>query len=211
MHNKNKQRDCRTLRARQPLLYALALYGKIDMIYDLHIHKHNFSAWAAARAAQRGFTTSTILIAALETSNVQNYLPDPSLYQFGCEKFDELHRRWCRSIVNALLARNVASATWGRAAKLLAIYLKSMVIVGNDAYSSFARCIHPPIDRRLLQAVAADSSHPEKLRRICQQTNWTQLTEQEYYDLIQQLRAALPPEMPFWMLESYWTPADDEE
>jgi hypothetical protein len=42
--------------------------------------------------------------------------------------FDELHRAWCRSIIAHLASRHVR-ATFGRAAKLVAIYLKSMVIL----------------------------------------------------------------------------------
>jgi hypothetical protein len=34
--------------------------------YTIDIHRHNFAVWAAARAAQRGFTTVENLKAALE-------------------------------------------------------------------------------------------------------------------------------------------------
>jgi hypothetical protein len=181
------------------------------MPYDLFTHRHNFAVWAAARAAQRGFTSVQNLKEALEASGVQRFLPDPEFLNTTCNRFEELHKSWCAAIVASLNARAIQNVTYGRAAKLLAIYLKSMVIVGGAAYSPIARCIHPPIDRRLLQALADDSRHEEQNRTVWRKTNWTRLNEEEYYKLIRQLRASLPPEIPFWMLEEYWTASDEEE
>lgn len=181
------------------------------MPYDLFEHRHNFAVWAAARAAQRGFTNTQNLKEALESSGVQRFLPDPNFSDINCVRFEELHRSWCTAIVNYLNARNIANVTYGRAAKLIAIYLKTMVIVGGSAYSTIGRCIYPPIDRRLLQALAADVRLDERNRTTWRQTNWSQLNEQDYYALIRQLRETMPPEIPFWMLEEYWTVADDEE
>lgn len=181
------------------------------MPYDLFTHRHNFAVWAAARAAQRGFTNVQNLKEALEASGVQRFLPDPAFTDVNCTRFDELHRSWCTAIVNCLNARNIPNVTFGRAAKLIAIYLKAMVITGGSAYSTLGRCIHPPIDRRLLQALASDSRHDKQERDGWRQTNWTQINENEYYELIKTLRATLSPEIPFWMLEEYWTVVDDDE
>lgn len=181
------------------------------MPYDLFTHRHNFAVWAAARAAQRGFTGVQNLKEALEASGVQRFLPDPEFLNTTCNSFEELHKSWCAAIVASLNARAIQNVTYGRAAKLLAVYLKSMVIVGGSAYSPIARCIHPPIDRRLLQALAGEPRYEEQKGTVWRQTNWTQLNEEEYYKLIKQLRASLPTEIPFWMLEEYWTSSDEEE
>lgn len=181
------------------------------MPYELFTHRHNFAVWAAARAAQRGFTNVSNLRDALESSGIQRFLPDPDFTVIDCAHFDDLHRSWCRSICDFLNHRRLTNVTFGRAAKLVAIYLKSMVIASGSAYTSLGRCIHPPIDRRLLQALAENSSFDEQHRTVWRETNWTQLTEEDYYNLIRQLRATLPKEIPFWMLEEHWTVADDEE
>jgi hypothetical protein len=181
------------------------------VVYDLFIHRHNFAVWAAARAAQRNFTNVQNLKDALESSGIQHFLLDPASLDTQPTRFEELHRAWCRAICQALTARNVKKkVAYGRAAKLVAIYLKSMVICGGAAYSALGRAIHPPIDRRLLQALAAEPAFAQT-RAEWRQINWTQLEEDRYYRLIQQLRSALPQEIPFWMLEEYWTVADDEE
>jgi len=181
------------------------------MPYDLFTHRHNFAVWAAARAAQRGFTNVQNLKVALEASGVQRFLPDPDFININCVRFEELHKSWCSAIVASLNASGVQNVTYGRAAKLLAIYLKAMVVTGGFGYSVIARCIHPPIDRRLLQALASDARYDERQRNNWRQTNWTQLDENGYYKLIEQLRKTLSPEIPFWMLEEYWTASDEEE
>ena len=180
------------------------------MPYDLFTHRHNFAVWAAARAAQRGFTSVQNLAAALEASGVHRFLADLESLNITCERFEELHRIWCRTIVDYLNDCKIKNVTYGRAAKLLAVYLKSMVVTGGAGYSSLARCIHPPIDRRLLQALAGDIRYAEEKRVAWRQTNWTQLNEAEYYELIEGLRGVLPAESPFWMLEKYWTASDKE-
>ena len=61
--------------------------------------------------------------------------------------------------------RGVEDVTFGKAAKLLAIYLKSMIIVGGHHESPFARVAAPPIDEILLRRLAADHSFDRKHRR----------------------------------------------
>jgi len=41
------------------------------MPYDLAEHRHRFAVWAAARAAQRGFTTVKNLRAALQAADIR--------------------------------------------------------------------------------------------------------------------------------------------
>lgn len=183
------------------------------MTYDLFVHRHNFAVWAAARAVQRGWQGAKVHVLrdALEASGVQRCLPDAEFLNTSCNRFEELHKIWCAAIVAALNARTVENVSYGRAAKLLAVYLKSMVITGGAAYSPIARCVHPPIDRRLLQSLAADSRHDAKSRAAWREINWTQLCESGYYQLAKQLRGLLPLEIPFWMLEEHWSPSDEEE
>jgi hypothetical protein len=175
------------------------------MSYDLFTHRHNFSVWAAARATQRGFTTVKNLRDALEHTRITEFLKDTHALDTDETRFETLHREWCRSIIGFLNERGVQNATFGRAAKLVAIYLKSMVVTGPDAGRRLASAAHPPIDRILLQNMARvdDLKSPHKDRwRI---TNWTELDERGYYHLVSELKACLKPNEPFWKLERYWT------
>jgi hypothetical protein len=171
------------------------------MRYTHHQHKHNFSVWAAARASQRGFATVSELQTALEQSGVERFAKQPK--KLG--SFDELHSGWCRAICATLESSGIANVTYGRAAKLVNVYLKSMVVL-QDMNSKAASVIHPPIDRILLRNIASDVAIDQHHRKLCRHTNWTQLDEDQYFELISILRELGGGE-PFWKIEKYWAPS----
>jgi hypothetical protein len=125
------------------------------MTYDLFEHRHRFAVWAAARAAQRGYTSISVLREALEGSDIVVFLRDPASVECGVSRFDQLHLHWCRSIFTTLHNQGIAGTSFGRVAKLVAVYLKAMVVTGPLGTSPLAAVIHPPIDRILLQNIAA--------------------------------------------------------
>jgi hypothetical protein len=171
------------------------------MLYTPHQHKHNFSVWAAARASQRGFTKVTVLRAALEASGVEAFAKRPR----NLGKFDALHREWCRTICVFLVSASVGNVTYGRAAKLVNVYLKSMIVLA-DVNSDAAATVHPPIDRILLKNIVVEQAIPQRLRDKCKKINWTQLDEEGYFELISVLREIIG-DRPFWTIEKYWEPS----
>ena len=181
------------------------------MPYDMNEHRHRFAAWAAGRAAQRGFKGATVekLRDALEGCGVREFVCSPES-RAGIEepRFREFHRQWCRAVIELLAQQGVADATFGRAAKLVAVYLKVMVVLSPAGDCDLARVLHPPIDSTVLKNVgASDVQSPHK--RSWKNVKWTQLTEEDYYSLIGQLRGSIPSGDPFWTLEHYWSDADD--
>jgi hypothetical protein len=173
--------------------------------YDLYRHRHNFSVWAAARAAQRRFTTVDNLRAALECSEIVSFVRDYGGIEIDADTFATKHRVWCDSIVDHLVRAGVQNVTFGRAAKLVAVYLKSMVVMGPLADSSLARVAHPPIDRILLQNLSRDQILDASVRTEFRATNWTSLDRLRYYALIEMIRKSFPNLDEFWRLEEYWT------
>jgi hypothetical protein len=167
--------------------------------------------WAAARAAQRGFTTVKNLREALQATDIRDVLSDPLSLQFSATEFDVLHRRWCSSICSFLTQRAISNVTYGRAAKVIAVYLKATVIMGDGCDSSLGRNLHPPIDRILLQGLASSDRITSPHKSAWRDINWTQLDESGYHELIGQLRSALPDDAPFWTLEEYWEPSYTED
>jgi hypothetical protein len=174
------------------------------VIYDISEHRHRFAVWAAARATQRGFTTVGNLREAIEATSLRAELSNAQFFQTRTTEFEHLHRKWCLIICSFLDERQIAKATYGRAAKLIAVYLKATVILGNGADTPLGQCIHPPIDRILLRNLAANPriKSPDKVN--WRKTNWTDLNQVSYFDLVAQLRKEIPDEAPFWMLEEYW-------
>src|SRR5690606_30898398 len=74
--------------------------------------------------------------------------------------------------------------------ELVAVYLKSMVVVGPSPDSKLAAVAHPPIDRILLQNLAAAHGRGPHFKKW-RLTAWTSLSEAEYYSLIADLRDVL--------------------
>ena len=178
------------------------------MGYDLTEHRHRFAVWAAARAAQRGFTTVKNLRHALQTTDIRSVLAAPETLQLSSSQFDTVHQRWCSSICSTLIDRGISNVTYGRAAKLVAVYLKAAVIIGDGWNSSLGRNIHPPIDRILLQSLASSVRITSPHKAAWRSVSWTQLNQPGYDELIGQLRDAIPPHAPFWTIEEYWEPSD---
>jgi hypothetical protein len=173
------------------------------MNYELFEHRHRFAAWAAARAAQRAFAEVGVMRCALEASAIVDYLRHSAAAHVDEDTFNRLHQSWCTDVLVFLRDRGLHNATYGRAAKLVAVYLKSMVVVGPQGHSELSRVAHPPIDRLLLQNLARAHRDDPRARRWLR-TNWTQLDETSYYRLITELRALLPRREPFWKLEEHW-------
>ena len=178
--------------------------------YDIAKHRHNFAVWAAARAAQRGFKGATVpaLQQALEGCGILEFLGEADWDTVSEQNFAEQHRKWCLSAIQSLRAQGVPSPTFGLAVKLIAVYIKSAVVLGDGTATALARVAHPPIDAILLRNLSVspeiDSPHKKSWRKVA----WTRLTEEDYYPLMQQLRDALKTGQPFWTLEHYWTVTD---
>ena len=174
--------------------------------YNLTEHRHRFSVWAAARAAQRKWKGARVerLRGAVEASGLVTYCHENTKADIDKPTFDALHAEWCCQIIRNL-EDNGIECTFGRAAKLVAVYLKSMVVC-YDPDSALARICHPPIDSIMLRNLANEPVGKKKWKVL----RWTKLGQPQYGELIEDLRKALAPGEPFWMLEEFWTVSDDE-
>ena len=174
------------------------------MPYNHFEHRHRFAVWAAARAAQRGFTDVETLRDAIESTTIRAFLEEKSNFDIDDTKFDSLHREWCNQIVTYLKNKELVKATYGRAAKLVAVYLKSMVVVAQ-VDCRLARVAHPPIDWVLLKNMASTTALPSKDKPTWRKTRWTKLSESDYFALLQSFRSVIPESSEWWRLEEYWT------
>jgi len=180
------------------------------MEYDLFEHRHRFSVWAAARAAQRKYTASIDnLRAALESTDLRKFISESADGTITDLVFQEHHQKWCSEIVGFLNKLEIPNTFFGRAAKLVAVYIKSMVVVGLHSTTELAAVAHPPIDRILLQSLCRDPRLPTKVRQTFRKTSWTTLEEQPYYDLIRLIKEHVSDCRPFWRLERHWTVTQD--
>lgn len=175
--------------------------------YSEDEHQHRYAAWCAARASGRGLRGSTnkVVRSAIDASGLRKLLrATPDHWPATSEEFDTVHPEWCNEILRSLHRDGVNQATYGRAAKIVAIYLKTRVVCGGHASSSFGRVAHPPIDRVLLQALAKHDAHPRKIRALWRSTSWTELDQDAYFKLVRGLRAQGLDRGAFWRVEQWW-------
>lgn len=167
------------------------------MNYSHFKHRHKFAAWCAARAVQRQFTKTPALIEALEKSGVVEYIKGYENEPISQDQFEKLHAEWCDSILRTWKSLNVKGSSYGRAAKLIAVYIKSMVVVNNE-HCGLSKVAHPPIDRFILQNVSKDKTIEHPNRPYWKAVNWTQLNKAQYLKLIDEFRQVLHGK-PFWL------------
>jgi hypothetical protein len=167
------------------------------MDYTFKDHLHNYACWTAARAVQRNFTTTKKIAKAIGTTDLMRI---DELNISSAEEYDAFHRICCNQIIMYFKSKFNIDATYGRAAKIVAIYLKTSVIIRNSGKGTLASIIHPPIDRILLTNL-----HKEKENKKLgfDKINWTELKEDSYFELISKLRILKSDK--FWELEEYWS------
>ena len=171
------------------------------MIYTFQQHIHNYAVWTAARAAQRGFTTTENIKQAINASQLQK-LAEGKLDIKTAADYDAFHKITCDELMAtfdslSLKDRVKAKATFGRAAKIVAVYLKTAVVVKDQGESLLSNIIHPPIDRILLSNLTKPPYH-------IQLRNWTQLSKHDYYVLWEEIKALKIHKKGFWEIEEHW-------
>jgi hypothetical protein len=170
--------------------------------YTFQEHCHNYSVWTSARAVQRSFTTTANIKRAIERSSLRRFAETDSAISES--EFEAFHRKCSNEIIQSLRDQAVDKVSYGRAAKIIAIYLKTSVIVANTGNDKRSLIIHPPIDSILLKNLS-DEILPKKITV----TPWTLLDEDGYWSLVSQIKAL--PKAFNWTLEEHWWVGDSEE
>lgn len=174
------------------------------MSYSFNEHLHRYSVWTAARAVQRGFVKTALIEGAIEEAKLRTIASSNDINDKTT--FDKLHNERCGLIIDYFKENRVIEekATYGRAAKIIAIYLKTSVVLPSSGTSPLAKIVHPPIDSILLTNVA------KKLKGLFSdfgQKRWTQFDKGEYFDVIDSLRTIKLDG--FWKIEEFWSPTND--
>lgn len=171
------------------------LKTEMEKSYSFSEHLHRYAVWTAARAVQRGLTSTKNIQTAIEKTDLNKFL-DFEL-EMSELNFDIFHRETANKLIESLKGYNL---TYGQAAKIIAIYLKTAVIIRTSGKSDLARIIHPPIDNILLTNI--DKEHKNLgLKNI----KWTQLSEYEYFEVINDIKSLNLDYL--WEIERYWKPS----
>lgn len=167
----------------------------LNTAYSFNEHKHRFAVWTAARAVQRSFTTTKNIQSAINATRLREVAE--CTQPMSEELFDIFHRETCKQIIAFIDPITVCS--YGRAAKIVAIYLKTSVILPSNGTSPLAELIHPPIDNILLTALAKKTG-----LEMLKTEKWTQFSEEDYWQVVERVRSVF--QFFDWRLEAYWKP-----
>jgi hypothetical protein len=164
--------------------------NNIQEKYNFNQHRHNFAIWTSARAVQRNFTTTDNIAIAIEKSGLRDFVE--SYKNISKEEFNDFHEECAKKKNKSLQAQK---CTYGIAAKIIAVYLKTALIVYNKGQN--CGNIHPPLDRILITNFI-------KCNKIKEYTYkpWTQLNHKDYWELIaliEKYNSNID-----WRLEQYW-------
>jgi ribosomal protein L33 len=166
------------------------------MPYTFVDHLHNFAVWTAARASQRNYTTTKNIKEAIDQTQLKKLIISNRVW--NSNNFDKFHRKCCHSIIRYLTNKNIKT-TYGRAAKIVAIYIKTAIVIPNSGNRTLAKIAHPPIDNILLSNL-----HKENKNLKLAKEKWTLWKEDEYFVILKKLRTLQLSR--FWEIEKYWSP-----
>jgi len=166
--------------------------------YIFSEHLHRYAVWTVARAVQRGLTSTKNIQAAIEKTDLKQFL-DSDLEMSEVD-FDIFHRVTANKLIESLKDYEL---TYGQAAKIIAIYLKTAVIIRTSGKGELSRIIHHPIDNILLTNI-----HEDKPSLGLKNIKWTQLSEEEYFEVIIKIKSLNFYYL--WKTEKYWKPSQKE-
>ncbi|HAK79362.1 MAG TPA: hypothetical protein DCR35_17430 [Runella sp.] len=176
----------------------------LELTYSYFNHLHNYAIWTAARAAQRGFTTTKNIKTAIEKTELKDLLEGNKPLK-SVEEFDTFHEKCCEFIMAEISQLGIKGVTYGRAAKIVNIYIKTAIVIPNPD-SQLAFIAHPPVDRILLIGLT------EQLKVKFHKISWTGFDQKDYLKIITQFRElGFGLEVPFWKIEKYWNPVRETQ
>jgi hypothetical protein len=176
--------------------------------YTIEEHSHRFAVWTAARAATRGMIGGTTknVEEAIETSGIRGLIDRPQEHSFILDftTFQIAHNQYCDDIIkhfNNIKKIPKNTCTYGRAAKIIAIYIKTRTLnIANHLLLNFA---FPPIDSILLENLAKNSNELNDLKK----DKWTKLDHINYNKIIEVIDDWCKKEnLKMWEVEKYWRP-----
>jgi hypothetical protein len=173
------------------------------MDYTIQEHQHRFAAWAAGRAASvknYRFSVAAATEMLKEAGFTEEFLVE---HLPARAEIDEVHRGWRNAVIKAGGQRKLP-LTHGVAAKLINVYLKARFVCGGHALHERVRCLHPPIDRVLLEELAKKDvgGSGQKWLKFAG-WRWSKFSSEQYQEVINTVRGRCEGR-PLWEIEEYW-------
>lgn len=164
--------------------------------YNYEEHLHRYAIWTAARAQRGIFASTEIIKKAITKINLKEEAFKLSPETSG-KDFDTWHFKITNQLMD-ILKNDQKDVEFGRAAKIINIYLKTTLVIPNcDKESELLKNIHPPIDSILIKNLIVNN----KLSSIYRKTRWSKMKKEEYAEIINELKHYFNI---LWKSEAYW-------
>jgi hypothetical protein len=180
-----------------------------ENLYNIEEHIHRYAVWTAARAASKSRLKNSEVDIIVNTAGLREAVGE---LQKNTALTEPIYRQWLKKkgeeIIAVVNERNwsefkTKQFSFGLAAKIISIYIKTAVVLPTNGNSPLAVIAHPPIDSILLKNI--NKHHHLKL-----ETNWSTFDWMRYVNMIDKV-LALYPNQPYWRIEDAWTSSMQEE
>lgn len=170
--------------------------------YTIEEHIHRYAVWTAARAASKSRLKNSEVDIIITTVGLREAV---KALQMKTPLTEPIYRQWLKKkgeeIIAVVKERNwsdfkTKQFSFGLAAKIISIYIKTAVVLPTNGESTLAQVAHPPIDSLLLKGINA--KHQLRL-----ETNWSTFDWERYERMINEL-FLLYPALPYWRIEDVW-------
>jgi hypothetical protein len=170
--------------------------------YTIEEHIHRYGKWTAARAASSGRFSNLEISACIDQVRLRQRLERLKKQEISHKQYEN----WFIQIVSELQAclQSIANTTtrkrnasFGIAAKVVSIYLKTAEILPSKGLSNVSEVAYPPIDSVLLIKLN------RKFKLELKSTAWSKFDKEDYTEVLQKLRK-INLEIGGWQLEEWW-------
>lgn len=178
--------------------------------YSIEKHKHMYAKWCAAAAYGRGLAGggNSLAFRLIEVCGLDQVT--------GPEHIDQHVDEWQMSFMKKIeaearrLGRNDFS--FGRAQKLVNIYLKTILVCGGHHQHSSVALLHPPLDAALFKGMrtflrknrnAMAEAHSAFMAAQKHNPRWTLFSEADYVAHIDVVKLLMSGK-PLYQVEELW-------
>lgn len=178
--------------------------------YCIEKHKHHYGKWCAAAAYGRGLAGggNALAFKLIELSGLDQVTGPEDIGQ----NVDKWQVSFMKKIEVEAKSLGVTDFTFGRAQKLVNIYLKTVLVCGGHHQHPRVGLLHPPLDFELFKGLRSflskNRSNMSRARSAfiaAQKRNprWTKFSEDDYEAHIAAIKLIMAGR-PLYQVEEYW-------
>jgi hypothetical protein len=178
--------------------------------YSIEMHKHLYARWCAAAAYRRGLAGggNALAFKLIEESGLGKVSGPEDIGQ----NVDEWQIGFMKKIVDNATKQRVTDFSFGRAQKLVNIYLKTVLVCGGHHQHKLVALLHPPLDSELFKGLR--SFLWENRKRLAEaraafiaaqklNPSWTTFSEDDYRKHMEAIKLLMDGQ-PLYLVEEHW-------